>query len=364
MLTGPYSTFLAACLRGTPESVAALPHQPGWNWENLFAAASAEALLPLLHRQLPRTVPPEIAGLLAGVAALNLERNRAILAELRCAVSLLNQAGIEPVLLKGAAFLVTGICPDRAARYLADLDLLLPEDQLDTAVTILAAHRFERDRLDAFAGFRHHHAPLHRPNAVDFELHRTLGSPRLQRLLPASEVVDRAVPFSFDGLRVRIPCPEHLLVHLIAHSQLQHSYNERIWPPLRAMCDLVDLQRHFGPALPWDRAAARFAAAGHRGLFVLHLLDVRDTFGFTAPVPLPLTPLTRLRRARRQCLRFCPALRYLDPVYMFSTVLRRRLAMFRKLLGTRHGIRHLLSQLLAPGNYTRLLTDLIAGRGR
>lgn len=363
-MTSPYSDFLTACLRGAPEAAAALTLEPGWNWEQLVATATNEAILPALHAVAPRALPPEIADFLAGVAALNLERNRTILVELTCVVALLNRAGIEPVLLKGAACLVSGVYPDRAARYLADIDLLIPATQMRVAIETLAAHRFERDNLDAFADFRHHSAPLHRPGSVDFELHRTLGSERWTRLLPASEVIARARPFELNGQRVRIPCPEHLLVHLIAHSQLQHSYDERVWPPLRALYDLVRLHRRFGPELNWDRVAARFTAAGHTGLLALHLLRVQETLGFTAPVRLALTPITRLRHARRQSLRSLPALRYIDPVYMYSTVLRRRLGMLRKLLGTRHGTRHLLSQLFAPGNYLRLWTDLTEGRGR
>jgi hypothetical protein len=309
-------------------------------------------------------LPADVAGFLAGVAALNLERNQAIGRELECAVSLLNEAGIEPVLLKGVAYLAASVYPDPAARYLTDIDLLVPAERMAAAVEILAAHRFERDERDAFGDFRHHHAPLHRTGSPDIELHHALGLDRWQRLLSAAEVIARAAPHRLGALRVRIPCPEHLLVHLIAHSQLQNSYNERVWPPLRAMVDLVLLDRRFGADLRWDRVAARFAAAGHSILFALHLLQVQSSLGFAPPVPLTLGPLTRFRWARRQLLRRRPALRYVDPVFMFSTVLGRRLAFLRTLLRTRKGIRRLLSQIAAPGHYQRVWRNLIEGRGR
>jgi len=363
-LLHPRPDYLAACFRRQTAQFQTLIGQPDWDWDALFADASTERVLPALSGVLPAGLPAPIAEFLKAVAEANRERNHAIRAELKHAVRLLNGIGLEPVLLKGVAYLETGVYPDIAARYLVDVDLLLPETRRHAGASALLEAGYVAEDRDAFGHFRHHHPPLRSPGSVSFELHHRMGRDRCERLLPASEVIAGSLPHDLDGLRARVPCPEHLLTHLIVHSQLQHPYNERIWPPLRAMSDLVLLNRRFGSELNWEAVEHRFRASGRYALFALHLMQVNASLGMELPVALRLGPVTRLRWHRRQFLRRRPSLRYADPVYMFSTVLSRRIAMLRKLLTTPHGTRHLLTQILAPRNYARLWTDLIEGRGR
>ncbi len=259
---------------------------------------------------------------------------------------------------------LTGAYTNPAARYLLDVDLLIPEAQLQTAVETLMRNGFERDDTDQFGRFRHHHPPLRRPGSVAFELHRSLGMGPCASLLPAREVIEQSVPFDLDGAKVRLPSPEHLMTHLIMHSQMQHPYNERIWPPLRALYDLVLLDRHFASVLTWPAIEQRFRRAGRYALFALHLLQVRDSLDLELPVPICLTLFTRLRWLRRRLIRRMPSLRYLDPIYMFSTVLTRRLRLCKNVLSTPGGWKYLTAHLFNLSLYQRFLTDVVEGRGR
>jgi GTP1/Obg family GTP-binding protein len=72
----------------------------------------------------------------------------------------------------------------------------------------------------------------------------------------------------------------------------------------------------------------------------------------------------RFCRYRRKTLQRHPKLRYFDPFYTLSMALTHRLRMLRQVLATRNGARYMLSQILAPGNYMRLCSDLMEGRGR
>ena len=63
-------------------------------------------------------LPAEIAGFLLAVESANRERNQAIVSELKAAVALLNGVGIQPVLLKGLAYLKAGVYEDLGHRYL------------------------------------------------------------------------------------------------------------------------------------------------------------------------------------------------------------------------------------------------------
>jgi len=339
------------------------------NWGDLIPIAEEERILPALYARLQEIgisslLPAEVVNFLSAVEELNLERNRAIFAELATVAALLNEAGIEPVLLKGAAYCLTGVYSNPATRYLMDVDLLISEAELSKGTEVLMQNGFDWDRSDRLGRFRHHHPPLRRPGGVSFELHHSLGMGICRSLLPASEVLEQAVRHDFDGARVRVPSPDHLMVHLIMHSQFQHPYNERIWTPLRAMYDLVLVKRRFENEIDWSSVEHRFRSAGASGVLAMHLLQVRDVLGEEPPFPIRLNGLTYLRWLRRRLLRALPAVRFLDPIYMYSTVLVRRLQLLRSALDVPGGWRHIVRELCAPNIYKRFITDVIEGRGR
>jgi hypothetical protein len=366
-MTDPYRNFLCACIRGDRVEVRTSIRHDAWSWESLFQTASDEALLPLLYSQfksldLLDLLPSEIANFLLAVETANRERNQAIVDELKAAVTLLNGIGIQPVLLKGLAYLKTGIYEDPAHRFLMDIDLLVPEEQRQAAVVALIQNGWVADNLDPFGNFRHHSPPLRRPSAVWIEIHHGLGAGACERVLPAREVIERSGAVDLDGLRVRVPAKEDLLAHLVMHSQ--HPFHQRIWTPIRAMVDLLLLDRRFGPDLHWEPVANRFSAAGKYGLFALHLLQVEDALHLALPVRIGLNPFLRFCWYRRKMLQRHPTVRYFDPFYMLPMALAQRLRKLRKVLATRNGARYVLSRLLAPGIYMRIWTDLVEGRGR
>ena len=339
------ATFLAQCLRGQL--------RVDFDWEALYSDAAGQAVLPSLacaSRGL--ALPVAVREFLTAVEASNRERNELIAGELKVAVGLLNAVGITPVLLKGVAYQAVGLYGDFGARYIQDIDLLLAEDELRAGSAVLAENGFAADVLDPFGGFRHHLPPLRRASRVCVELHGKLGGGECERVLPSREVIAGSVVWDVDGVKFRVPCPEHLALHLVLHSQVVHPYEERIWPPVRAMWDLVMLERKYG--VDWSRVVARFPDTE------LHLMQVRESLG----VDLTTGNASRLRWARRQVLRRWPALRYVDPLYMFATLFRRRLRMLRNVLGSRGGFRYLMGQAFNPGHYGRLWTDLREGRGR
>jgi Uncharacterised nucleotidyltransferase len=326
-----------------------------------------EAVLPALasvvDEGLDISLPQEGSDFLAALLCLNRERNQQIWDELRTTVQLLNVVGVEPVLLKGAAYLAAGVYSDLGTRYLVDLDLLVPHPQLDKAFQHLVQNGYLYDKTDQFGYFRHHYPPLRRA-AVPVEMHHRLGLGPCQLILSDEEVVKYSSSLELDGMRVRVPSSTHLVTHLVMHSQIQHPYNERIWPPLRVMHDLLRLQNHFRNSVDWAEVEYRFKRAGQVGLLQLHLIDVRNALGLEPPIDYRLTPVTRLRSLRRWTLRKFPVLRYLDPIYMFSAVCIRRLRVLRPVLRASGGLNRLLIQLFAPGTIERILVDVREGRGR
>ena len=110
--------LIAKALTGTPGEPGV-----GWDWDQTIAVAAREEIIPALHNRL--SGPPEVSDFLEAIRELNGDRNRQLLRETETLAAILNQAGIEPVLLKGAAYLTTEVYADPASRLLQDIDLLV-----------------------------------------------------------------------------------------------------------------------------------------------------------------------------------------------------------------------------------------------
>jgi Uncharacterised nucleotidyltransferase len=301
------------------------------NWEEVIQVAADEYLLSSLHDCIqamptPPDVRGEIRNVLSTICELNRERNEKILANVREIAGALNRAGIEPVALKGVAQLLASIYPSLGTRFLNDFDLLVRQSDFSAAIEALRESGYSclnTDPIESAVG--HTYPPLSRPDSVEVDLHRTLGLGICRSMLPASEVLRDSTVHELEGVRIRIPSPEHLVTHQIIHSQIHEGYRERIWPGLRSMYDLVLLQRHFGDAIDWAGIENRFRRNGQYPVLALYLLQVRDLLGLECPLELRLSGLTRMRRQRRKILRAAPWLRMLDPVYVFRASLMPRM---------------------------------------
>ena len=364
-----HTALLTACLAGRAEKLdrPARVDLSQEAWEDLIREAAGEFVLPVLNRRLGEIglkPPGEVAEFLAAVEELNGERNAQILEEAWAIARLLNGIGIEPVALKGVAFLLEGVYPGPGCRYLCDLDLLVPQARLAEAAEILERDGYRQDGRDAMARFRHHYPQLQRPRAADgsgsapVELHHSLGHGPSKRILSGEAVWRGSTVRERDGVRLRVPSPEHLATHLILHSQLHHTYSERIWPPPRAIYDLVMLDRHFGEGLDWKEIRGRFWTDGQETTLLLHLLQVERTLGMARPFAFELRLLGRLRWARRQALNRRPALRLVDPVYLVSSTLSRRMQFLTSIAAAPGGWKYAARMLSQPGFYRRLLAEI------
>ena len=331
------------------------------DWDALIPAAASELMLPGLSRRLKEIgveTPPGTGDFLTAVEEMNCERNERILDEAVAIARMLNCIGIEPVLLKGAAYLVEEVYPDPGCRYLCDLDLLIPASRSKEALAAFEREGYRADTSDRMARFRHHYPQLQRPGGAPVELHHSLGHGLSRRLLSGEQILRNSRLLEWRGVLVRIPVPEHLVTHLILHSQIHHTYSERIWPPLRAMQDLSMLNRHFASRLDWAAVRERFRMQGEEHTLLLHLLQVSQTLGM--PLPFAIEPqwILRARWMRRQVLHRFPKLRFIDPVYLGFSTLSRRIRFLKSVALVPGGWKHAVRTLLQRGFYGRLLAEI------
>ncbi len=275
------------------ETVGALRDDLGGGrlaWESVVELASRHLVTPVLYQGLAdkgllHDLPAEVRSYLEAVHELNGERNRRIADQLLEIVAVLNHAGLEPVLLKGVAHLVTGLYGDPAARVIGDIDLLVASDQVAVAAGALAATGYREIGLDGFSfAAHHHHTPLAREHDLAaLELHTEAVAEPFTPFLPAARMLGDARRVEADGRRFRVPAPQDQIVHNIVHAQLTDRHYWLAQVPLRPLSDLARLRMTSDDQIDWERILAVFDRAGRGSACRAWLMAAEQLFGQALP---------------------------------------------------------------------------------
>lgn len=264
------------------------------DWDYVIETSVRHAIAPLVSHALHQVGAREDIGSFVPTAArANLDdlyrrsdtRNRVMLEALAEILDALGAAGVPVMALKDVQ-LVLDAYPDRALRPMGDLDLLIRKDDYAEAARCLRAVGFERRppvdmpytrRYASGQGF------WRERDAVWLDLQWGVA----QREWDLGEEgrftygVDRmwqtARPLSFDGRDLLGPSPDEMLFHLCLHLE-GHEYSELI-----LFTDIVELLRHVGAALDWERfrESVRLHSAESSVHYVLLL--AQQLFGVALP---------------------------------------------------------------------------------
>ena len=276
------------------------------DWLALYQLATAHLVAPVLYATLATRdrlsqVPPDVRTALEGLYQLNDQRNRRLRAVLRDTVRLLNQAGIEPILLKGAIALLPEQYPLAFARVLGDLDLAVADTQLRTAVAALqAAGYYPAPKIDRrlWPNEYYHWLPLFHPSGDGYvELHHDLfNDRRLKAALSLPMVQARAQARDWDGHQVRIPTLEHRLLHNALHHQVDDQAFESDQRSLRQLLEFAQLRAWPAGAEPdWPGLLRPLDRVGVGAAVRAWLLAAQTLFG--QPLPAGVEPGPAARRA-------------------------------------------------------------------
>jgi Uncharacterised nucleotidyltransferase len=187
---------------------------------------------------------------LRGAQLANTARNIRLRDALTEAVAALNRRGVVPLLFKGALQLVDGTPRAFSERWMADLDLLVPADQMAVAGEALEAIGYAPVPGKPF--FHPHELPYARPGAPGpIELHPALGSAPTPSVLPATEAWAESSELAVGGGRARALAPTHQVLHGVLHSAIQDLNHAVAGLPLRHLLILADLAQAHGRAVDW-----------------------------------------------------------------------------------------------------------------
>ena len=115
-------------------------------WEHVLEIASRCFVVTALwagfvRKGLTELLPPDFCEALRELHRLNSRRNLSIRTQAEEIIHLLNQVGVEPLLLKGIAHLFGNLFPDPGARIMTDVDLLIPSNLIEVSLPALESLR-------------------------------------------------------------------------------------------------------------------------------------------------------------------------------------------------------------------------------
>lgn len=294
----PALQFVIECARRScGASARALPADP--DWEAVLRHADAQSLFSAVASVLDAQEDgaPEsdsLREIQVRATVAQLQRRLRQEPGIQRVLSLLQEAGCAPVVLKGAAVAYSHyVRPE--FRSFADLDLLLPADELERANAALLASGFEANAASPMPEGHHHLPPLFAPQReIVVELHSTVFDAQCPFDVTINEWIARAEPTTILGHAVRVLSATDALLHTCAHLSYGHRY---LRYPLRSLTDILALTQH--GAVDWTALVRRARHAQMSGAVVWPLAVARAWLG--APVPprviqhlLPARPLRSL----------------------------------------------------------------------
>ena len=222
-------------------------------WEFFLSESAAEKIQPLLYEELAgkQLLPQSIEGVLENEYQSSAQKNLFLLHELGNVINCLSQAGIEAVVLKGAA-LLESIYGSIAARPMLDLDLLIRKEQVPKALQLLLEEGYHQDiEPQPGSALSYENELLLFKSGikpVQLEIHWHLfDSPYFQREVDLDWFWEQARPNTFGSFNGLIFSPEALLLHLFGHLALHHSDQ----PSILWMVDIAEVLASYRNRIDW-----------------------------------------------------------------------------------------------------------------
>lgn len=215
----------------------------GIDWNTVVRLASRHRLLPFVyHYQAAKdlAIPPEVRNEMnERVDALG-RRNLYMVSELVDILTRLEEAGVRALTYKGPtlAELAYG---DVTLRKFVDLDLLVPEQEFDTARELLSAGKYTVE--DSFPTFGETTLRAN-DTGLTIDLHFSVAPERYPFRFPFDELWERRVAVSLYGRSVETFSPLDLLPIVAVHA------TKHFWVQLEWLASFTGLILRHSAALP------------------------------------------------------------------------------------------------------------------
>jgi hypothetical protein len=249
-----------------------------------FVAATLYAQLQQ-HRLLSH-LPPDLHDYLRTVHELQQARNQRLEQQMRFILHTFNQAQITPLLLKGGDTLFYYLYPTSGARFMSDLDILMPAGTVSRGQQLLAnqGYAIPDKYKNILTGIDPHHAiPIYKEgDDCAIELHYKPLSHRPGNLLISDEVFQNSQPVISllqGNLHARSLSPNHKVLHCFIHSEISHGYGQTDMLDIRQMDYFVRLVKYYQDEIDWTTLQAIVEHAGLTQDWAVYHYKAQQLFG-------------------------------------------------------------------------------------
>lgn len=231
-------------------------------WVDLPGQAELHGMAPLLRHHIIKSgfpIPAETKQTLTGLYLRHRELNRAHTQSLIEIVTLFEQAGIRPLLLKGLG-LAYQYYSDPALRPTSDIDLLVQASEITRVQHLLVEAGYNPAFPEINSGWASKEmmaqSPLKNGISTRVEIHHYDRNHRVyDDLSPDDEFADFNLPpatIKIDGQAVHVPAPTDNLRYLSRH-MAHHLPNTTIEKPLQLKwsADIISLVERHADSIDW-----------------------------------------------------------------------------------------------------------------
>ena len=242
--------LLSILCPSTPESLqTALSRMTDANWENIVNQSNRQGLTAILYKRLEEIgetciIPVEIIEKTRNYYLSNLVRNVPIQHNHGRILRLINEGGIEAIVLKGA-HLSEAVYGNIALRTMSDMDILVKSSDILEAEQLILSLGYIHRKTD------NKHSRYECPNdSTPLELHWHIVSPNIPANINIKDIWDRACQAEINGINALVQSPEDLLIHICFHAAFLHTFNQF---GLRMLWDVKVILEHFSNLLNWEQ---------------------------------------------------------------------------------------------------------------
>jgi len=248
----PEDTVLLCCARTSIDKATIIKVKEALNcrlnWNYIIETALQHGIAPLLYHNLSEMaddgngIPEKVVGYLRKLYNGNVARNILLYNDLSKVLKAFKHAGIDVIVLKGAALAET-VYHDIGLRPLSDIDLLVRKKDLGIAKKTLSELGYMLDEEVSPEKYNEEFGcDLYYTGKVNIlEIHwdivRKTKSDRYTRI-EIGRIWERAMPAKIAGVDTLVMSPEDMLLHSCVHLP-KHRYNRLIW-----LSDIVEIIEH------------------------------------------------------------------------------------------------------------------------
>jgi len=285
------------------------PNGRGIDWFKLMKFG--DKLIPYVYITLKKypeyfSIPKNISSILAFKYLFTVQNNNKINRETRELAQAFNNAGIDYVVIKGAALLWTVYSNDQGLRPMNDIDILIKKKDIPICEDIITNHRgFKKMDSTKFGTADHnaiHNAPAKHPfhheyvkEQIEVELHWDIGNPGHY-----TSIVDKLMTnFSeivIDGISVRVQNPEYALFQTCVNflndfsflypfflEKLRHKKDRIFYYRITFLYEIKNVLNYYAETISWENFIA--AVKSVKKEFEIFSLLLLVKYGANAGIP-------------------------------------------------------------------------------